>query len=465
MSTASKEFKKASVAYTRLSEERSWIRKALKGYEAKRDENMSRFADWQQARNAAAAIKTDAIDHLDSYLDQFISKLRSRGAHVHLAHDAEDARQYICNLAKEKNAKTIVKSKSMTSEEIHLNGALEKNGYKVIESDLGEFIVQLRDEAPYHIVFPSMHLRRGEIRSLFEEKLGSKSDDQPESLTMVAREELRQQYLQADIGITGVNFAIAETGMISITENEGNARLTSSMPKVHLAIMGIEKILPRLEHLALFLPMLATAGAGQHLTGYNTLISGPSREDESDGPEEFHLVILDNQRTTLLSDPEQRDALHCIRCGACLNVCPIFKNIGGHSYGTTYQGPIGSVITPHLKGLPEYKHLSYASSLCGACTEVCPVKIDLHHHLLRSRRNAIRGGKIWWEAILFYGFVFLSTRPSLYTLSSKLGAWAQSLFSPLIGSWIDPVRAWSATRTLPKPPRRTFREYWRSRQP
>ena len=249
----------------------------------------------------------------------------------------------------------------MTTEEIHLNHALEKEGFTVVESDLGEFIVQLRHEPPYHIVFPSMHLTRGEIRELFQRELGDAPSDNPEELTMVARRVMRQKYITADVGFTGANFAIAETGMISITENEGNARLTAALPKTMVTLIGIEKVLPRFADLALFLPMLATAGAGQPMTCYNTMYSGPRQPGEVDGPEEWHVVLLDNRRTELLADAEQRDALHCIRCGACLNVCPIFRNVGGHTYGTTYSGPVGSVITPHLRGLQEWKHLSNAS--------------------------------------------------------------------------------------------------------
>ena len=239
---------------------------------------------------------------------------------------------------------------------------MERASFEVVESDLGEFIVQLRKEPPYHIVFPAMHLTRGEISELFARELKSAPTNEPEELTMIARRVLRKKHLTADIGITGANFAIAETGMISITENEGNARLTAALPKVMISLLGIEKILPRLADLALFLPMLAVSGTGQPLTCYNTLYGGPRQPGETDGPEEFHVVLLDNRRTELLADAEQRDALHCIRCGACLNVCPIFRNVGGYTYGTTYSGPIGSVITPHLRGLQDWKHLSAASS-------------------------------------------------------------------------------------------------------
>jgi L-lactate dehydrogenase complex protein LldF len=333
-----------------------------------------------------------------------------------------------------------------------------------VENDLGEFIVQLRHEAPYHIVFPSMHLTRGEISELFQRELGSAPTNDPEELTMIARRALRKKFLTADIGITGANFAIAETGMISITENEGNARLTAALPKTMISLLGIEKILPKLGDLALFLPMLATAGTGQPLTCYNTMYGGPRQPGESDGPEEWHVVLLDNHRTELLADAEQRDALHCIRCGACLNVCPIFKNIGGHTYGTTYSGPIGSVITPHLRGLQDWKHLSNASSLCGACTETCPVKIDLHHHLLQNRRNAVRAKPAFGEKTAFKLFDFAANRPRLWNMGIKCARFFRPLQNLVKGSAIDPAKAWTQARELPEVAPETFKDWWRKRK-
>jgi len=464
MSSAHGEFKRAVRPITRDFAHRRWMQNALRGYEQVRAGTQARFGDWEAARRAAAGIKWQAIEQLDTLLEQFASNLEARGTKVCWAKSDAEARAYILDVVRAHNARTIVKSKCMTSEEIHLNELLEGEGFDVVESDLGEFIVQLRKEPPYHFVFPAMHLKRDEISRVFQDKLGAEPTDDPEELTMIARRVLRQKYIEADIGFTGANFGVAETGMVSITENEGNVRLTTALPKVHIALMGIEKVLPRMEDLALFLPMLATGGTGQALTCYNSLIGGPQQPGEPDGPDEFHVVLLDNRRTQLLADSVQRDALRCMRCGACLNLCPVFKNIGGHSYGTTYQGPIGSVITPHLRGLREYKHLSYASSLCGACTETCPVKIDLHHHLLRSRRDAVCAHPVWGQRSLFRLFAFMMRRPALYRAAGKIGRPLLWLSRPVQGTWLDPLRAWRRTRTLPMPAKQTFKDYWKTRR-
>ena len=464
MISFAKNFKITAARVTKDLRHRGLIQRALHSYEVKRDEFKGRYQNWSEARQAASEIKWEAINHLDWYLKEFITKLEARGTRVHVAGTGDQARDYILSVAKENKVRTVIKSKSMTTEEIDLNEALEHAGCTVFESDLGEYIVQLRHEKPYHLVFPAMHLTRDEISDLFHKELGSEPTDSPEELTMIARRVMRQNYCRADMGISGANFAVAETGMISITENEGNARLTTALPKIHVAILGIEKILPRLEDLALFLPMLATAGAGQQLTCYNSLFGGPRQPGEVDGPEQFHVVLLDNRRTELLADAEQRDALHCIRCGACLNVCPIFKNVGGHSYGTTYQGPIGSVITPHLRGLQNWKHLSSASTLCGACTETCPVGIDLHHHLLHNRRNATREKPLWREKILYAGLVILLRRPWLYRIGGKLGAIFFPLHKLVNGTPLDPLRGWTKTREFPAPSRESFGDYWRKKK-
>jgi L-lactate dehydrogenase complex protein LldF len=457
------QFKHDAHVMTHDLRHRALIQKALGGYYLKRDEHKAKFASWAQARAAAAETKWEVINHLDSHLDEFARNIASRGTHVFWAQDAQQARDYILEVCKKHGAK-VIKSKTMTSEEIHLNAALEKEGFEVVESDLGEYIMQLRGEAPYHFVFPSMHLTRGEVSDIFEEKLGTAPADTPEELTMIAREVMRDKYLRADVGITGANFAMAREGCISITENEGNARLTMSLPRVHIALIGIEKVLPSIDDLALFLPLLATAGAGQPLTGYNTMLFGPRQEGESDGPEEMHVVLLDNERTNLLADPEQRDALNCIRCGACLNVCPIFKNVGGHAYGTTYQGPIGSVITPHMRGLQEWKHLSGASSLCGACTEACPVKIDIAHHLLHNRRNAAQQKPAKLESTAWKAFGFLMNKPRLYRLAMKLGRLFQPLHPIVKRTKLDPMLVWTKTREFPDLAPKSFHEQWAAKQ-
>jgi L-lactate dehydrogenase complex protein LldF len=277
----------------------------------------------------------------------------------------------------------------MVTEEIHLNEFLEENNIESVETDLGEYIQQLDGEPPYHIVTPAMHKSKEDVAKLFAEKLGTDPKLTPEQLTLVAREKLRKKYVQAEIGITGANFLVAESGAVAITENEGNARLSCAWPKTHIVIAGIEKIIPSLNDLALFWPLLATFGTGQQVTVYNTIVMGPKQENESDGPEKMYVILLDNGRTELLSNPKTRESLYCIRCGACLNACPVYKNIGGHAYGTTYSGPIGAVITPHLRKMDDWKHLSYASSLCGNCTEVCAVKINLHELLLETRNEAV----------------------------------------------------------------------------
>ncbi|HWD19792.1 MAG TPA: LutB/LldF family L-lactate oxidation iron-sulfur protein [Verrucomicrobiae bacterium] len=460
MSRPSQSFTAGATELCQDLDHRQRIQTAMGNYEIKRDENKARFLNWGEARAAAAAVKDEAVNHLDKYLTQFAERLAARGTTVHWARDAREAREIIANIAREASVRRIIKSKSMTTEEIHLNEHLAEQGYDVFESDLGEFIVQLRHEPPYHLVFPSMHLTRHQISDTFAEKLGSARVTEPEELTLIARRVMREKFCQADMGISGVNFGIAETGMISVTENEGNARLTTALPRVHVALMGIEKILPRLDDLALFWPMLATAGAGQPMTCYNSLFAGPRQAGEPDGPEQFHVVLLDNGRTAMLADAEQRDSLRCIRCGACLNVCPVFRNVGGHTYGTVYGGPIGSVITPHLRGLQEWTHLSFASSLCGACTEVCPVKIDLAHHLLRNRRNAVGQKPPLLENLIWSGFACAMRHPWIYRVGARLARLLQPWHNLVKGSALDPFRAWTRTRATPKIAGQTFSDWW-----
>ncbi len=346
------------------------------------------FADLELARRKAKNLKWKAMENLDRYLEQFEQNFTARGGKLIWAENAAEANEAVLAICRQKGATQVVKSKSMVTEEIHLNAFLAEQGIESVETDLGEYIQQLDGEAPYHIVTPAMHKSKEDVARVFHEKLGVEPNLTPSELTMIARRNLREKYLTAGIGITGGNFLIADTGAVCVTENEGNGRLSTAFPKVHIAIVGIEKMLPTLNDLALFWPLLSTFGTGQNVTVYNTIFSGPRQPGETDGPEEMYVILLDNGRTNMYERPEVREGLYCIRCGACLNACPVYKNIGGHAYGATYSGPIGSVITPHLSGMKDYKHMSYASSLCGACTAACPVKINIHGMLLENRNTA-----------------------------------------------------------------------------
>ncbi|MCQ6959610.1 LutB/LldF family L-lactate oxidation iron-sulfur protein [Mucilaginibacter aquariorum] len=394
MGSTAEEFLVASEQKAFELDHRRIINNNIGKYNNSFEKGLSRMINLDNSKKKGHAIKWKVMENLDKFLPEFESNFQKRGGKVIWANDADEANREILNIITKAGAKTIIKSKSMATEEIHLNEFLEKNNIESLESDLGEYIVQLLGQKPYHIVTPAMHLSKEDIAKLFNEKFGTPLDSTPEQLTQKARELLREKYLQADVGITGANFIIADTGSIAITENEGNARLTTTFPKIQITIVGIEKLIPSMTDLDLFWPMLSTHGTGQNLTVYNTILSGPRQPNETDGPEEMYVVLLDNGRTNLLAQKDQRQGLYCIRCGACLNACPIYQNIGGHTYDTTYSGPIGSIITPHMRGMEEFKHLSYASSLCGKCTEVCPVKIDIHKMLLLNRRDAVNEGLV-----------------------------------------------------------------------
>ncbi|MGX5818332.1 LutB/LldF family L-lactate oxidation iron-sulfur protein [Chitinophaga lutea] len=416
------------------------------------------FADLATARERAKNVKWKAIEHLDKHLEDFEMNFIRRGGKVIWAENAEQAREEILAICKAKNCKSVVKSKSMATEEIHLNDYLQENGIESVETDLGEYIQQLDEEPPYHIVTPAMHKSKEDVARLFADKLGTDPTLTPEQLTLVAREKLRQKYLDAEVGITGANFVIADIGGVTVTENEGNARLSTSFPKTHIVLVGIEKVLPSINDLALFWPLLATYGTGQTITSYNTIFTGPRQEGETDGPEEMYVIFLDNGRTNLLKDVEAREALYCIRCGSCLNACPVYKNIGGHTYRTTYSGPIGSVITPHLQGVEQYMHLSYASSLCGNCTEVCPVRINLHELLLHNRHKAVEehhtsgGEKLGW-------FGWKQACLSRRMMNLVGGKTKNKVIGMLFGgAWGDDERA------LPVFAPKSFNQMWKERQ-
>ncbi|HEV8269745.1 MAG TPA: LutB/LldF family L-lactate oxidation iron-sulfur protein [Chitinophagaceae bacterium] len=455
MSEHSQSFIEKSAEKTGDREHRRKINFNIGRYNAVVPKGKEQFSNVNLAREKAKNIKWKAIENLDKMLESFEANITKRGAKVIWAEDAKQALEEIGKICAEKNCKTLVKSKSMVTEEIHLNKFLEEQGIESIETDLGEYIQQLDGEPPYHIVTPAMHKSKEDVAKLFADKLGTDPKLTPEQLTLVARDILRKKYVEAEVGITGANFIIADIGGIAITENEGNARLSCSMPKTHIVVAGIEKVIPSMNDLALFWPLLATYGTGQKITVYSTIVTGPKQEKETDGPEEMYVILLDNGRTNILANEKSRESLYCIRCGACLNACPVYKNIGGHSYEATYSGPIGSVITPHLKGMKEWKHLSYASSLCGNCTEVCAVKINLHELLLENRHEAVdegdssfterTGWKLWKQAMLKRSLMNMGNR--------KIKNWVVNTL----------LKGWKEHRSEMEFPKKSFNQMWKEK--
>jgi L-lactate dehydrogenase complex protein LldF len=415
------------------------------------------YSNLEKARIRAAATKHKVLENLDKYLNDFETNFTRNGGHLIWASTSEEAVNEILKLLRKHDARLVVKSKSMITEEIELNVALERENIEVVETDLGEYIVQIAGEKPYHIVTPAMHKSKEEIAALFHAKFGTPEDASPEEITAFVRSKLREKFLMAEAGITGANFLIADTGSIALTENEGNGILSLSLPKIHIAIAGIEKIIPSMRDLDLFWPLLATHGTGQQMTVYNSIVSGPRQTGEIDGPAEMYLVLIDNGRTEILRHKEQRSALACIRCGACLNACPVYKNIGGYTYNTTYSGPIGSVITPHLKAMKDYKHLSYASSLCGKCTEVCPVKINLHELLLTNRNESVKAGfvSIGEKMAQRYAAKAMKKRWMMDVGGGRLKNVALRMFFK---------KAWGTRRTLPVFAPKTFKQLWEEKR-
>ncbi len=465
MSAASQEFLVKAIAKSSDLDHRALIQRGMSSYDAAVAKGKLRFADWEAARNRCAAVKAEGIANLAKLLIEFEQRITAQGGHVHWAENAEQANHYVVELASARHVKTVVKSKSMVTEEIHLGAALEKNGVTVWETDLGEFIVQLRKEPPYHIVTPAMHLSRRQIADLFRDKLGEDiKDADPARLVAVARVALRRAFFSAEMGISGANFLVADSGMVAISTNEGNGRLTTTIPPIHVVVAGIEKIIPRMSDLAALWPVLATSGTGQPITTYSTLIRGPRSAGENDGPQEFHVVLVDNGRTDLLANPETEEVLKCIRCGACLNICPIFRQVGGHTYGTIYPGPIGSIYTPRTKDLSEWGHLSYACSICTACKGVCPVKIDLPKQLLLTRRDFIASGNVKpAERVGFAGFRWAAASSARFQLMGWLGRKAMGVVNALglSGTALDPMRVWTKYRSPMQLPKQSFRAWWR----
>ncbi|MDQ6704554.1 MAG: LutB/LldF family L-lactate oxidation iron-sulfur protein [Acidobacteriota bacterium] len=417
--------------------------------------------DYQELRDQANALKKHAIENLDTYLEELERNVIAHGGKVIWCDDATAVADFVLNLAKEKNARLIVKSKSMTTEEIDLNERLAHHHLESVETDLGEYIIQLAHQRPYHIVAPALHLTRHDVAELFTRELGIPNETAIEKQTMIARSVLREKFLAADIGISGANFLIADSGAVVLVENEGNARLTTSAPRIHIAVAGIEKVIPRAQDLAVFLKLLGRSATGQPMTVYTSFLSGPRRAGEIDGPDEFYLVLLDNGRTKLLADPGKRQSLYCIRCGACLNICPVYRKIGGHSFPWVYSGPIGAIITPQFLGVRHEPALPFASSLCGACAEVCPVKIDIPQVLLDLRadvqQSREKSGAGRLERLGFQIFAFVMTRPRLFEWGGKFA----KIFSKLpLMKRLPPVSYWAAQREIPAFPAKSFRQMW-----
>lgn len=422
------------------------------------------LGNWEEWRHHGEEIRQHVLAHLDYYLHELSEQVEQRGGHVYFAATAEEASDYIARIAVEKQAKKIVKSKSMVTEEIHLNAKLEQLGCDVIETDLGEYILQLDDhDPPSHIVAPALHKNREQVREVFAEKTGYSASNVPEEMTLHARQTLRNDYLTADIGITGCNFAVAETGSICLVTNEGNADLVTALPKTQITVMGMERLVPTLEELDVLVSLLTRSAVGQKLSSYVTVLTGPRAAGEIDGPEEFHLVIVDNGRSSILGS-EFQSILQCIRCAACVNVCPVYRHIGGHSYGSIYSGPVGAVLSPLLGGYEDFKELPYASTLCGACTDVCPVKIPLHS-LLHKHREVIverEGRAPLSETMLMQAFSFGTASSSIYKVGSKMASTVMKPFTKedKITSGPGLLKNWTASRDLPSPTKQRFRDWF-----
>lgn len=458
------------------------LRNLADNFADRRKVAMASVDDWEGLRERARGVKEETLLHLDKYLLQFVENAENAGATIHWARDGKEACSIVIDLVNRRNAKMVVKSKSMATEEIHLNDALESHGIEPIETDLGEWIIQLAGETPSHIVVPAIHKTKAQIADLFVEKVGIEKTENVDVLTKTAREILRKRFAEAEVGISGVNFGVAETGTILILENEGNVRMTTSLPKTHVAVMGIEKIVPKFADLDVFLKLLPRSGTGQRLTAYQSLITGVKRKAANEGPEEVHIVLMDNGRSRMLGHPVTRQSLACIRCGACLNACPVYQQVGGHAYGSVYPGPIGAVITPQLIGISKASQLPYASSLCGACKEVCPVRIDIPELLLHLRAeitDGTAGGtttnparkRKFAEGLAFRMYGFAWSSQFTYRLGSKAARMMQKLVvrdgkigkvSGLVAKLVPPLGAWTAWRNAPVVAPRSFRDEWRT---
>ncbi|MBO0993521.1 LutB/LldF family L-lactate oxidation iron-sulfur protein [Bacillus sp. SD088] len=447
----------------------SFMRNAVSGAQerlrTRRLDAAEELGNWEDWRSHGEEIRQHVLENLDYYLYQLSEKVSGRGGHVYFAQTPEEANQYIKEVAQKKNARKIVKSKSMVTEEINMNACLEEAGCEVIETDLGEYILQVDDhDPPSHIVAPALHKNKEQIRDVFTEKLDYQNTEKPEELATHAREMLRHEYMTADIGITGCNFAVAETGSICLVTNEGNADLVAALPKTQITVMGMERLVPSFEELEVLVSLLTRSAVGQKLTSYITTLTGTKDEGDVDGPDEFHLVIVDNGRADILGG-EFQSILQCIRCAACVNVCPVYRHVGGHSYGSIYSGPVGAVLSPLLGGYDDYKELPYASTLCGACTEACPVKIPLHDLLHKHRQVIVEneGRAPVSEKLLMKAFGLGAASPTLYKMGSKM---APTALNPLtkdgkISKGVGPLKAWTEIRDFPAPGKHRFRDWFK----
>src|SRR6266550_2477728 len=431
----------------------------------RRRDAITSVSDWEGLRQRARQVKEHTINNLDYYLEQVVEQVEAHGGKVYWAKTGDDVSRYIIELARARGVKSVVKSKSMATEEIELNHALEAAGVWPVETDLGEYIIQLAQEKPSHIIVPAIHKTRSQISDLFEEKLREGRPNEVAEITAMARKRLRNEFLSAGMGITGANFLIAESGTVVLVENEGNIRLSTQVPKIHVAVVGIEKVIPRFDDLSVFLRLLPRSGTGQKQTAYVSFLNGP-RQSSAESGFEFHLVLMDNGRTRILADEQMRESLYCIRCGACLNVCPVYQKIGGQAYGWIYPGPIGAVISPQLQSLEQSGDLPFASSLCGACRTACPVDINLPDLLLALRAKAKEsgaGGKLS-ESLAMRSVAFAAKHPRLFELGGKVMRGIARLMSKdekVKSVGFPPLSGWTRYRDLPAPPRGSFRERWK----
>lgn len=467
-----RQFVAASQAAVQDAQLRQALRRAGTGFDGTRREAIAEVSEevWEGWREQARSIKEHTIGHLDYYLAMLERNVQAAGGHVHFARDAAQANSIVTEIARRNGVRTVTKSKSMVSEELGLNHVLEAQGIDVFETDLGEYIIQLAEETPSHLVAPALHKTRGQVAQLFAEQLGVPYSEDIEEMARVARVALRQKFLEADMGVSGANFLVAETGSLVIITNEGNGRLCTSAPRIHVGIAGMEKVIPSLQDLAVFLRLLPRSATGQRISSYVSMVTGPKRASDEDGPEEFHLVIVDNGRSRLLRDPALRESLYCIRCGACLNVCPIYQRVGGHAYGWVYPGPIGSIVTPGLVGVAEAKDLPNASTLCGACRDACPVQINIPRMLLHLRSKQAESDDVNQrtasdtDRLLARGFANVMSNPWLLRLGRSMG---KLLAAPMarsgkIGRTNLPLLSrWTRARDLPLPAERSFHERWR----